>query len=137
VDHLSDERNITNFERDITNGGEAWGYLTFQGESTTRPIKIDHANTPGWHCTFVEANAVPPTSVVEPPPSIGTEVPVDPKAYKLKAYPYYDAPGPAEWEERLLKERGIIPDMPVSEEDAAAQPSDASGADGSTHVDPK
>jgi hypothetical protein len=59
------------------------------------------------------------------------------KAYKLKAYPYYDAPGPAEWEERLLKERGIIPDMPVSEEDAAAQPSDASGADGSTHVDPK
>jgi hypothetical protein len=85
----------------------------------------------------VEANAVPPTSVVEPPPSIGTEVPVDPKAYKLKAYPYYDAPGPAEWEERLLKERGIIPDMPVSEEDAAAQPLDASGADGSTHVDPK
>jgi hypothetical protein len=122
-------------ERDISAGGEAWGYVTFQGESTMRPIKVDHANTPGWNVEYVESRAVHPSHIVEPPPSIGTEVPVDPAKYKLKAYPYYDAPVPQDWELRLHKERGVIPDPVVAEGDAP--PADPSVDDGSTHVAPK
>lgn len=122
------------FERDIGQGGEAWGYLTFQGETTMRPILIKDAALAGWHCEFDERRAVPPSRIVDPPPSIGTEVPVDPKQYKLKAYPYYDAPTPVEWEVRRKKEMGVIPD-PVAGDDT--QVPDPNVDDGSVHVEAK
>ena len=123
------------FERDMSEGGEAWGYMTFQGESTLRPIKIPHAEVPGWHCEFVEAAAVPPSQIVNPPPSIGTDVPVDPRAYRLKAYPFYDAPASPEWVVRRYKDLGILPDPVVDAEGGDAPGGD--DADGSTHADPK
>jgi len=125
------------FERDISEGGEAWGYVTFQGESTTRPVKLDFSNIGGWHCDFAKERAVAPGRIVDPPASIGTDVPVDPKVYKLKSYPFYDAPAPEEWELRRFKESGVIPDPPV-DEDADAPAADGGGEDdGSTHVSAK
>lgn len=115
------------FEREAANGGTAWGYMTFHGETTLHPIEIPNADIPGWHVEYDESRAVGPDGIVEPPPSIGTEVPVNPKEYKLKAYPYYDAPAPKEWVERLLKERGAIPDVaPRPKKDEADTSSDNS-----------
>ncbi|EKF27136.1 hypothetical protein MOQ_009147 [Trypanosoma cruzi marinkellei] len=48
-----------------------------------------------------------------PPPSVGADVPFDARSYRLRAYPFYDAPNPPEFVERLLKDRGVIPDPPV------------------------
>ncbi|KEG07648.1 hypothetical protein DQ04_09181000 [Trypanosoma grayi] len=74
--------------------------------------------------------AVPFDGIVAAPPSIGTDVPVDPRSYRLKAYPFYDAPNPPEFVERLLKDRGVLPDSPVE----TAEPVEDPGAsDGSTH----
>lgn len=118
------------FNRD-GNGGTAYGYITFHGESTVKPVAIDHASMPGWYVEdYDPARAVPHHGIVPPPPSIGTEVPVDPKTYRLKAYPYYDAPNPAEFVERLLKDRGVLPDPVV--DSSAPQPS-ADVVDGSVH----
>ncbi|CCW65013.1 unnamed protein product, partial [Phytomonas sp. EM1] len=100
------------FDRD-GNNGTVYGYVTFHGESTTRPVKIEHAEIPGWIMEYHTDAEVPFDVPVAPPPSIGTDVPVDPKQYRLKAYPYYDAPNPPEFVERLLKDRGVIPDLPV------------------------
>lgn len=117
------------FDRD-DNKGVAYGYITFHGETTLRPVKIEYADAPGWHMEYHKENAVPFDAVVPPPPSIGTEIPVNPKEYKLKAYPYYDAPNPPEFVERLLKDRGVIPDTPPS-----ADPVDSEAVpDGSQHV---
>ena len=121
------------YERGMEAGGEAWGYLTFQGESTLRPVQVPHANVPGWHVEYIEERAVSPTDVVDPPPSIGTEVPIDPKQYKLKAYPYYDAPLDEEWEMRRLEELGIVPDPPAGADGSDAPP-DPNVDDGSVHV---
>jgi hypothetical protein len=114
------------------NKGTAYGYITFHGESTTRPVEIDFADTPGWHMEYEEAAAVPFDAVVPPPPSIGTEVPVDPSSYRLKAYPFYDAPNPPEFVERLLKDRGVLPDLPMdaSAPGEAGRAADGTGGDG-------
>ncbi|KAG5476254.1 hypothetical protein LSCM4_05234 [Leishmania orientalis] len=121
--------------------GTAYGYITFHGESTTRPVEVSHADTPGWLMDYDEDAAVPFDAVVPPPPSIGTDVPVDPCNYRLKAYPFYDAPNPPEFVERLLKDRGVLPDLPmdasVPAEDAAAAYADGAGADGSHHYGSK
>lgn len=123
------------FDREGTTGGTAYGYVTFHGESTTRPVRIDHAEVPGWYMEEDEARAVPVDEVVLPPPSIGTEVPVDPSTYRLRAYPYYDAPNPPEFVEKLLKDRGVLPDVPVdtlpADEGAAGE---SGSSDGSEHV---
>ncbi|KPA74134.1 putative mitochondrial hypothetical protein [Leptomonas pyrrhocoris] len=107
--------------------GTAYGYITFHGESTTRPVEINFADTPGWHMEYEEAAAVPFDAVVPPPPSIGTEVPVDPSSYRVKAYPFYDAPNPPEFVERLLKDRGVLPDLPM---DASAPGGDGEAGGG-------
>ncbi|EPY24433.1 hypothetical protein STCU_00680 [Strigomonas culicis] len=123
------------FGRDGAAGGTAYGYVTFHGESTTRPVRIDHADVPGWYIEEDETRAVPLDEVVLPPPSIGTEVPVDPSTYRLRAYPFYDAPNPSAFVERLLKDRGVLPDVPVDTlpgDDAAAGGEGA--ADGSEDV---
>ncbi|ESL05949.1 hypothetical protein TRSC58_06385 [Trypanosoma rangeli SC58] len=79
---------------------------------------------------FHTERAVPFSAVVPPPPSIGTDIPVDPRSYRLKAYPFYDSPNPPEFVERLLKDRGVLPDTPA----AAAGPSDdPAQGDGSAH----
>lgn len=118
--------------------GTAYGYVTFHGESTTRPVEINFADTPGWHMDYKEEAAVPFDAVVAPPPSVGTDVPVDPSTYRLKAYPFYDAPNPPEFVERLLKDRGVLPDLPV---DASAPAEGVEGtnsaADGSHHYNAK
>lgn len=122
-------------EREMVNGGTAWGYMSFHGETTTVPVEIKLADVPGWRVDFDEKNAVPESEIVPPPPSEGTEVPVDPQRYKLKAYPYYDAPNPAEWVERQLKAQGVIPDLPVGEadgEDATPSGTEDDG-DGTEH----
>ncbi|KPI84219.1 hypothetical protein ABL78_6735 [Leptomonas seymouri] len=123
--------------------GTAYGYITFHGESTTRPVVINFAATPGWHMEYEQAAAVPFDAVVPPPPSIGTDVPVDPSSYRLKAYPFYDAPNPPEFVERLLKDRGVLPDLPMD----ASAPGEGGevessgvagdGDDGSQHYTPK
>eukprot|EP00331_Platyophrya_macrostoma_P026413 CAMPEP_0176435088 /NCGR_PEP_ID=MMETSP0127-20121128/17092_1 /TAXON_ID=938130 /ORGANISM="Platyophrya macrostoma, Strain WH" /LENGTH=264 /DNA_ID=CAMNT_0017818005 /DNA_START=64 /DNA_END=858 /DNA_ORIENTATION=- len=116
------------FDRD-GNGGTAYGYVTFHGESTVKPIVIEHARTPGWFVeSFDVSKAVPYHKTVPPPPSIGTDVPVNPKEYRLKAYPYFDAPNPASFVERLLKDRGVLPDLPVD-------PNQVNNADASTTGD--
>lgn len=96
--------------------GTAYGYITFHGESTTRPVQIEYAEVPGW-CLADRTNGtdamVSEDEPVPPPPSIGTDVPVNPREYRLKAYPYYDAPNPASFVERLLKDRGVLPDVPM------------------------
>lgn len=58
--------------------------------------------------------SVPFDDIVPAPPSIGTDVPIDLTSYRLKAYPYYDAPNPPQFVERLLKDRGVIPDTPIN-----------------------
>ncbi|KAH9577658.1 Mitochondrial 28S ribosomal protein S34 [Trypanosoma melophagium] len=123
------------FDRD-GNKGTAYGYITFHGETTTRPVQIDFADVPGWQMEFCKERAVPFTEIVPPPPSIGSDVPVDPRSYRLKAYPYYDAPNPPEFVERLLKDRGVLPDTPTEAADPAAEPG-AGEDDGSTHHAPK
>lgn len=119
------------FDRDDSKG-TAFGYITFHGETTLRPVEIEHANVPGWCIDYVKEKAVPFDAIVPPPPSIGTEVPVDPSKYKLKAYPYYDAPNPPEFVERLLKDRGVLPDTPPTAEQVEEAAHDVS--DGSQHV---
>lgn len=115
--------------------GTAYGYITFHGETTLRPVEIRYADAPGWYMDYDKAAATPFDTVVSPPPSIGTDVPVDPKKYKLKAYPYYDAPNPPEFVERLLKDRGVLADTPTSAE-PVAEPEGADSQDGSQHVPP-
>nr|CCC92290.1 conserved hypothetical protein [Trypanosoma congolense IL3000] len=117
------------FDRD-GNKGTAYGYITFHGETTTRPVQIDFAEVPGWYMDFVQERAVPFTGIVTPPPSIGTDIPVDPRQYRLKAYPYYDAPNPPEFVERLLKDRGVLPDTPA---EAAETEKGSASEDGSVH----
>ncbi|RNF06136.1 uncharacterized protein Tco025E_07657 [Trypanosoma conorhini] len=117
------------FSRD-GNKGTAYGYVTFHGETTTRPVQIDFADVPGWQMEFAAERAVPFSAIVPPPPSIGTDVPVDPRSYRLKAYPFYDAPNPSEFAERLLKDRGVLPDAPL---EAALPRDDPAQDDGSTH----
>ncbi|KAK7194325.1 hypothetical protein NESM_000347600 [Novymonas esmeraldas] len=116
--------------------GTAYGYITFHGESTTRPVEIDHADTPGWSMEYHDAASTPFDAAVSPPPSIGTDVPVDPATYRLKAYPFFDAPNPPAFVERLLKDRGVLPDLPMDAaaptEDGAAA-TDPAGGDGSHH----
>ncbi|RNF12365.1 hypothetical protein TraAM80_00376 [Trypanosoma rangeli] len=125
--------SAVDFSRD-GNKGVAYGYVTFHGETTTRPVQIDFADVPGWQMEFHAGRAVPFSAVVPPPPSIGTDTPVDPSTYRLRAYPYYDAPNPAEFVERLLKDRGVLPDTPV----AADEPSDdPARGDGSAHYEGK
>ena len=123
------------FDRDGF-GGTAHGYVTFHGETTLRPIEIDYADTPGWvMAPAVDGQPAPAGAILPPPPSIGTEVPVDHRRYALKAYPYYDAPNPPEFVERLLKDRGVLPDPPGragGAGDAALHPSES---DGSVHRD--
>ena len=130
------------FDRDGSKG-TAYGYVTFHGESTTRPVEINFADTPGWHMKYEAAAAVPFDAVVPPPPSIGTEVPVNPATYRLKAYPFYDAPNPPEFVERLLKDRGVLPDLPIEASApgvggyAADSDATAGGNDGSQHYTAK
>ncbi|PWV06447.1 hypothetical protein C3747_115g87 [Trypanosoma cruzi] len=116
------------FNRD-GNKGTAYGYVTFHGETTTRPVQIDFADVPGWHMEFRVERAVPFNAIVPPPPSIGTDVPVDPRSYRLRAYPFYDAPNPPEFVERLLKDRGVIPDSPV---ETTELPNESEGSDDTT-----
>lgn len=122
------------FSRD-GQGSEAYGYVTFHGESTLRPTPIKHAEVPGWVMEFDKSRVVPPDQAVPPPPSIGTEIPVDPKKYKLKSYPFYDPPNPPEFVERLLKDRGVLPDPPIDraseQQQAEGQHLGADSSDGS------
>ena len=76
------------------NKGTAYGYITFHGETTTRPVQIDYADVPGWLMEYNPSWSVPFDDIVPAPPSIGTDVPIDLATYRLKAYPYYDAPNP-------------------------------------------
>ena len=92
--------------------GDAYGYITFHGESSVRPMRIWGADVPGWSCDYNEARAVSDEEVVPAPPSIGTDVPVDPARYRLKAYPNYEPPNPSEFVQRLLEERGVLPSIP-------------------------
>lgn len=122
------------FDRD-GNKGTAYGYITFHGESTTRPVQIDFADVPGWFMEYTEEAAVPFDGIVPPPPSVGTDTAVDPHHYRLKAYPYYDAPNPPEFVDRLLKERGVLPDLPVTateanEEEGLAEAGTGDGVEG-------
>ncbi|EKF28683.1 hypothetical protein MOQ_007562 [Trypanosoma cruzi marinkellei] len=78
------------FNRDGDKGA-AHGYVTFHGETTTRPVQIDFADVPVWHVEFRVARAVSFNAIVPPPPSIGTDVPVDARSYRLRAYPWIDA----------------------------------------------
>lgn len=132
------EKHVTlssvEFNRD-GNDGTAFGYVTFHGESTLRPIVIAHSAVAGWLVDFDAAKAVPYDRVVVPPPSIGTDVPVDPATYRLRAYPYYDAPNPEVFVEKLLKDRGVLPDPEVDPNAAASTPSLGDETnDGSVHV---
>lgn len=120
------------FARD-GNGGTAYGYVTFHGESTMKPIAIEWADVPGWFMDYDDKKAVPHHAIVPPPPSIGTEVPVNPKEYRLKAYPYYDAPNPTEFVERLLKDRGVLPDPPVDPNAPPVETLSQNDNDGSVH----
>ena len=95
------------------NNGRAYGYVTFHGETCLYPVPIRNAHLPGWVMDFDPSKAVPPGQAVIPPPSIGTDVPVDPKKHRLKSYPYYDPPNPREFVEKLLKDRGVLPDPPI------------------------
>lgn len=133
------EKTVTlsavDFDRDGAKG-TAYGYVSFHGESTTRPVQIDFAEVPGWQARLDAAAAVPFNAVVPPPPSIGTDTPVDPAAYRLRAYPGYDAPNPSEFVERLLKDRGVLPDLPADAaavDMAGAEGGVAGGGDGSEH----
>lgn len=126
--------SAVDFDREGSKG-TAYGYITFHGESTTRPVEISFADTPGWHMDYDEAAAVPFDAVVPPPPSVGTDVPVDPAAYRLKAYPFYDAPNPPAFVERLLKDRGVLPDLPMDTAAAGEDGSAGAGAAGGAGVD--
>ncbi|CCW70732.1 unnamed protein product [Phytomonas sp. Hart1] len=109
-------------------GGRADGYVCFHGESTTRPGPIPHADVPGWAVDFDAAAEAPPEAPLPPPPSVGVEVPVDPRRYRLRAYPFYDAPNPPGFVERLLKDRGVVPDLTTDAAeagDAIRRPADA------------
>lgn len=119
--------------------GSVFGYVTFHGESTLEPILIDHADVPGWHfLDYSATRAVPEDATVLPPPSIGTDVPVDPKAYRLQAYPYYDVPNPKEFVEKLLKDRGVLPDPPADPNGTPTAPADDAAADdGSIRYHPR
>ncbi|KNH08139.1 hypothetical protein XU18_1305 [Perkinsela sp. CCAP 1560/4] len=113
--------------------GQAFGYITFHGESSLRPMQIWGSDTPGWHVDYDESRAVPDDRVVPAPVSIGTEVPVDPKKYRLKAYPNYEPPNPSEFVHRLLQERGILPSvLPEKANAPAGQPNTAPNGDDSS-----
>jgi len=117
--------------------GKAWGFVTFHGESSLGVQQIENAEVPGWYVDFDEAKAVPHTRVVPPPPSIGTEIPVDPKRYRLKSYPKYDMPNSARFVEKLLKDRGVLPSVETpAPRTAAAQEGTADGTDTSEHYVP-
>eukprot|EP00760_Papus_ankaliazontas_P004531 PhM_4_TR1193/c0_g1_i1/m.17359 len=116
--------------------GKALGYYTFHGESSLRPMPVAHADSPGWFVDFREEAAVAPSEPVPAPPSIGTEIPVDPATYRLKSYPCYDPPNPTEFVEKLLQERGVIPSV-APPEGEGAQPSEGGEGDGSEHYSPK
>eukprot|EP00796_Vickermania_ingenoplastis_P003978 gene3978-2837_t len=120
------------FSRDGSKG-TAYGYITFHGETTLRPVQIEYADAPGWQMVYQKEKAVPFDAVVPPPPSIGTDVPVNPRVFKLRSYPFYDAPNPTEFVERLLKDRGVLPDPPPSAEPADAVVAEGT-SDGSEHV---
>lgn len=120
------------------NSGAAYGYVTFHGETTLTPIRIKHDDIPGWVMAFDEKKAVPYDRLVPPPPSIGTEVPVNPKQYRLKAYPFYDPPNPSQYVEQLLRDRGVLPDAPEAESgEPGRQPmiENREEEDGSVHVE--
>lgn len=112
--------------------GAAYGYITFHGESSLRPVRIDDDNVPGWVMEFDETRAVPFDRQVPPPSSVGTEIPVNPREYRLKAYPFYDPPNTAEFVEQLLKFRGVLSDV-ASEGDDTVSSADAAVDDGSMH----
>lgn len=120
------------YDRNGLNGA-AYGYITFHGESTVRPIRIDDDGTPGWVMEYDEAAAVPYDRQVQAPPSQGTEVPVDPKKYRLKAYPFYDPPNSAEFVEQLLKFRGVLPDPVDGDGDDSVPDAEKAVEDGSHH----
>jgi hypothetical protein len=123
------------FNREMLSGGEAYGYTTFHGESSFFPMPIDNANLPGWFVLEYneKTDPVPPEEIVSPPPSIGTEVPVDTKTYRLKAYPFYDAPNPDGYVTRLLRERGVLPDIVDNNNNNNGENGDSSSNDGSEH----
>jgi hypothetical protein len=111
--------------------GDAYGYVTFHGESSLAPTEIAHADVPGWYVEYSPEWEVPYGTVVAPPPSIGTEIRVDPKRFRLKSYPFYDAPNAPEFVDRLLRERGVLPDMPLSGEGAPGPDAEGGESDGS------
>ena len=111
--------------------GEAFGYITFHGETSARPMRIWGADVPGWLVDFDEARAVPDHEVVPAPPSIGTDVPVDPAKYRLKAYPNYEPPNPSDFVQRLLEERGVLPSIPTKSAQSTP-PEEAQAADDSS-----
>jgi hypothetical protein len=124
------------FARELTTaGGEAFGYVTFHGETGLFPVEIENANLPGWYVLdYDDARAVPADKIVPAPPSEGTEIPVDTKRFRLRSYPFYDAPNPPAFVNRLLKERGVIPDPPGgAEEGKGAELAEGAAADGSEH----
>lgn len=115
------------FNREMLTGGECYGYTTFHGESSLFPMTIDNANLPGWYVLdYNEKGAVPIEEIVRPPLSVGTEIPVNVKEYRLKAYPFYDAPNPADFVNRLLRERGVLPD--TGDEQNGGSDSNSAGA---------
>jgi hypothetical protein len=110
--------------------GQAYGYVTFHGETSFSPIRIKNAHVPGWVLEYDEKRAVPYNEIVPAPPSIGTEVPVDAKSYRLRSYPFYDPPNPKHFVEKLLKDRGVLPDPPA-DPDAQTPPPATETGDGS------
>ena len=124
--------SAVHFEREGFTG-VALGYITFHGESTIRPAVIAHADMPGWVAEYKSEWEVPFTRAVPPPPSIGTDVPVDPATYRLRAYPGYDAPNNPSFVDRLLRDRGVIPDLEV--EGTAADGGAADGGQGPSDSD--
>lgn len=116
--------------------GTAYGYITFHGESTVRPVKIENAEFPGWEVEYRKEWEVGYDQIVPPPPSIGYDIPVNPKQYKLKAYPCYDPPNPPQFVEQLLKDRGVIPDVETTADDSHDDQAGDNG-DGSVPHTPK
>jgi hypothetical protein len=110
------------FSRDRASG-TAYGYVTFHGETSFSPIVVQNAHVPGWIMDVDPKRAVPLGETVQAPPSIGTDVPVDARVYRLRSYPYYDPPNPKQFVEKLLKDRGVLPD-PARDPDAPQPPAE-------------
>ena len=116
--------------------GTAFGYLTFHGESSLRPIEIDAADVPGWYSDFDASRAIPHTAAVPAPESIGTEIPIDTSLYRVRSYPCYEPPPPPQYVEQLLKDRGVLPSVFPSNSDNKAAQSDTESADSSVEYTP-